>query len=57
MSVVKKNKKADLPKGAAEVDNCVGNYENDPFFAKKAEEAKKFLKRAGLPKEPEKKNR
>ncbi len=28
----------------------VGNYEKHPFFVKKANEAKAFLKSAGLPK-------
>ncbi|MBD0296767.1 MAG: hypothetical protein ICV84_16485 [Flavisolibacter sp.] len=51
MSVTKKNKKATTLKGFAEVDNKVGNYEKHPFFVKKANEAKKFLKRAGLPKD------
>lgn len=48
MPVTKKNKKTAALKGFAEVNNKVGNYEKHPFFVKKANEAKKFLKRAGL---------
>jgi len=33
------------------VSEHVGNYEKHPFFVKKANEAKAFLKAAGLPKE------
>ena len=52
MSVTKKKKKAaGAVKGSAEVDATIGNYENHPFFIKKAKEAKRFLKKAGLPKE------
>jgi len=32
------------------VDPSVGNYEKHPFFVQKANEAKAFLKSAGLPK-------
>ena len=31
------------------VSDSVGNYEKHPFFVKKAEEAKAFLKATGLP--------
>ena len=51
MSVTKKDKKTVLPKGSAEVDTKVDNYEKEPFFVKKAAEAKKFLKKVGLPEE------
>jgi hypothetical protein len=33
------------------VDKSVGNYEKDPFFVKKANEAKALLKAVGLPKQ------
>ncbi|MEO5562684.1 MAG: hypothetical protein ABIR18_04595 [Chitinophagaceae bacterium] len=33
------------------ISDKVGNYENDPFFIKKAEDAKAFLKKAGFPKQ------
>jgi hypothetical protein len=33
------------------VSEHVGNYEKHPFFVNKANEAKAFLKAAGLPKE------
>ena len=31
------------------IDSSVGSYANDPFFIKKAEEAKELLRRAPLP--------
>lgn len=31
------------------IDPSVGSYANDPFFIKKAEEAKELLRRAPLP--------
>jgi hypothetical protein len=37
------------PKVGAIVSDAVGNYEKHPFFVKKAEEAKAFLKATGLP--------
>lgn len=56
MSVTKKNKKpADTIKGFAEVEKRVGNYEKHPFFIKKAKDAEKFLKQAGLPKDAKQK--
>lgn len=33
----------------AEIDNTVRDHEKDPYFVKKAEEAKKFLEKHGLP--------
>jgi len=38
------------------LDESVGNYSKHPFFVKKANRAKAFLKSAGLPKELVKKS-
>lgn len=35
--------------GSITVSDKVGNYEKHPFFIKKANEVKEFLKKAGLP--------
>lgn len=35
----------------AVVDSKVGNYENDPFFVKKANASKTLLKAVGLPRQ------
>jgi hypothetical protein len=32
------------------VDNSVGKFDKDPYFVKKAEEARGMLRRVGLPK-------
>jgi hypothetical protein len=37
------------------LSNEVGNFENDPFFVKKAKEDREWLERVGLPKELTKK--
>lgn len=37
------------------IDPGVGNYENHPFFVKKANEAREFIEKYGLPKEFKKK--
>jgi len=64
MSVANKNKKTAKRKAVSKprkvaseerspyitVSDTVGNYENHPFFVKKAKEAKEFLKKAGIPK-------
>ncbi len=61
MSVAAKNKKsAKLTSGSKRssskknpritVTDKVGNYEKHPFFVKKANEMKEFLKKAGVPK-------
>lgn len=50
LSEVKKkqaNKKAAKAKGSSKVKD----YGNDPFFVKKTEESKAFLKKHGFPKE------
>jgi hypothetical protein len=47
----KTNKKKLNMIGGAIISDKVGNYENHPFFVKKAEEAKAFLDKAGIPKE------
>jgi hypothetical protein len=51
MPIITKHKKISREeKASAIVDNRVGNYEKHPFFVKKANEAKAFLKEVGLPK-------
>ena len=50
MPAIQKNKKISSPKLLGEIDPKVGNYEKHPFFVKKANEAKEFLKKAGFPK-------
>ena len=51
MRATTKNKKAVVSKKTSGViDPAVGNYEKHPYFVKKANEAKHFLKTAGLPK-------
>jgi hypothetical protein len=39
------------------VSDTVGNYEHHPFFVRKAEEARAFLQRAGLPGQMKEKKR
>ena len=46
--IVKKTEHKKL-KGNGIVSDTVRSYENDPFFVKKAEEARKTLLRVGLP--------
>lgn len=36
------------------IDEKVKNYENDPFFVKKANEANEILKKVGLPRQTKK---
>lgn len=43
------HKKINTSKPGAVVREDVGNYEKHPFFVKKANRAKAFLKEAGLP--------
>lgn len=50
MPVSSKNKKHKFQKGSAFVDGSIGNYQKQPFFVKKANEAKAILKDVGLPK-------
>jgi hypothetical protein len=50
MPSIQKNKKGSRKKILGVVDPEVGNYEKHPFFVKKANEAKEFLKAVGFPK-------
>ncbi len=46
----KQKKRVRAIKGkAAIVSSTIGNYEKHPFFVKKKEQAKAFLKKVGLP--------
>lgn len=45
-----KNKKTKKLKTFGVVDKSAVSYENHPYFIKKAEEAKEYLKKVGLPK-------
>jgi hypothetical protein len=47
---IKNRKSSKRKKTFAIIDPKVGNYEKHPFFVKKANEAKAFLKKVGLPK-------
>lgn len=49
MPATKKNKRTGKKKLLGTIDPNVGNYEKHPFFVKKANEARKILKAAGLP--------
>ncbi len=51
----KRGKKVPGSKTGAIVSSKVGNYASHPFFVRKANDAKAFLKIAGLPKETIKK--
>lgn len=55
--VMKTKKKLPKFKGAAEIDNSIRDHVNHPYFVKKAEEAKKFFAKAGLPKELKKRQK
>jgi hypothetical protein len=48
------NKANTVKKTAAIVSSSVGNYDNHPFFIKKAAAAKTFLQKVGLPKQLQK---
>lgn len=50
MPITTNTKKVPESKGTAETDNSIRDYGADPYFVKKAEESKKFLAKAGLPK-------
>jgi hypothetical protein len=54
---IRGNSNKTKPKAKKEVvvAEKVGNYEKHPFFVKKANDAKAFLKTAGLPKTSNKK--
>lgn len=39
------------PKINAKISDKVGNYANDPYFVKKADESKAFLEKHGFPEE------
>lgn len=47
-AIAKKDEQKEL-KGNAIVSDAVRSYENDPFFVKKTEQARKTLLRVGLP--------
>ena len=47
MANTTRNKSADKEKSIP--DKTIMEYANDPFFAKKRENALKFIKKAGLP--------
>lgn len=47
---LKRKKKLAKKKYFGTIDPNMKNFGNDPYFVKKAEEAKAFLKRAGVPK-------
>jgi len=50
MSAIQKKKKINPKELYGVIDPKVGNYGKHPFFIQKANEAKAFLKSAGLPK-------
>jgi len=39
------------------ISNDVGNFENDPYFVRKTEEVKEFIKKGWMPKELTKGNK
>jgi hypothetical protein len=49
MPAIQKNKKHSSKKTLGVVDPKVGSYEKHPFFVKKANEDREFLKTAGFP--------
>lgn len=49
MPVKRKNTTKKVAKKAVVITEEVGNYEKHPFFVKKANAAKAFLRQAGLP--------
>ena len=51
MPKTKKNKRTANKKIHGIIDSSVRNYENDPFFVKKANEMKELIEKVGLPKE------
>jgi len=51
MTMKKDDKKNQPKKRFGKVSSKVKSYAKDPFFVKKAEEAKAFMLKAGLPKE------
>jgi len=53
-AIKKKNKKRKTKKIFAVVNPDVGSYEKDPFFVKKANEAKALINAVGLPDKPAK---
>ena len=50
MANEKKRKKVDKTKLLGTINPNMKSFGNDPFFLKKAEEAKAFLRRVGVPK-------
>lgn len=53
----KQPKKSAIAKTGALISDQVANYENHPFFVRKATKAKAFIDTHGLPKDLEKKRR
>jgi hypothetical protein len=51
MSQMAKSKSKVSGKKKLQVNEAVGNYEKHPFFIKKANAAKAFLKKTGLPRQ------
>jgi hypothetical protein len=51
MSVATKKKKGSNKMYLGTLDTSIKNLGNDPYFVKKTEEARKFLKKVGLPKD------
>lgn len=49
MSIKRKKAEQKTAKKSALITKSVGNYEKHPFFVKKANAAKAFLQRVGLP--------
>ena len=47
-AIAKKDEGKEL-KGYAIISDAVRSYQNDPFFVKKTEQARKMLLRVGLP--------
>lgn len=50
MAHVKRQKKGDKKKIFAKVNPQMEDFGNDPFFLKKAEKARAFLRKNGVPK-------
>jgi hypothetical protein len=51
----KHSKKSAIAKTSAIISDQVGNYQQHPFFVRKAEKAKAFVEAHGIPKEFEQK--
>ena len=51
----KQSKRSAIAKTSAIISDRVGNYQQHPFFVRKAEKAKAFVEANGMPKEFERK--